>query len=188
MIRATKPDSECVERYLLDCQSTEPTFASPGNVPAGFSTVAVSADLGAGDSTFEDARSALVQWKVHHRAGVIPHPATPPLEPGTTVALVTRQLGLWILAACRITSVVDSASEFGFTYTTLPDHPECGEESFTTRRLSDGTVVFEIAATWRSAALIARVGAPVATVLQRRATQRYLDAMVTACAATQPNG
>ena len=50
----------------------------------------------------------------------------------------------------------------------------------TTRRAADDTVRFDITATWRSDAVIARLAAPLARVLQRQATQRYLNAMTQA--------
>lgn len=138
-------------------------------------------ELGAGMEINERAVTALRRWKVHVGAGVYVTPSQPELIVGVTVGLVTRQCGLWILAACRITSVVDSDSSFGFTYATLPDHPECGEETFLVTMAPDGVVKFEISATWRSGTLIARVGEPVSRVLQRRATAGYLNAMVRSC-------
>lgn len=158
-----------------------PSFTRSIGTPSGFHVGHDVADLGTGPGTFERARCALARWQVHIGAGVEPTPPDIDLAVGNTVALVTRQLGLWILAACRITSTVDTDVSFGFTYATLPDHPECGEESFTVTTKAGGGVQFEIAATWRSDALVARLGSPVASIVQRRATQRYLDAMVHAC-------
>ena len=111
------------------------------------------------------------------------HPNTSQLAVGETVAIVTRQLGLWVLAACRVTSVTDEADVFGFTYTTLPDHPECGFESFTVRRTHD-EVRFDIEATSKAGILLVRLGAPVTQHLQKRATHAYLDALERWTAAT----
>ena len=159
----------------------EPSFTTPGEQPPGFHTDVNSVDLGVGPAVFDLARTAIAQWRVQTDSGVFVTPADVPLEVATTVAILTRQLGLWILAACRVTDVIDTDSSFGFTYATLPGHPECGEESFVAHMSPDGIVRFEITATWRADAALARLGAPVSSILQRRATQRYLDALLRAC-------
>ncbi len=182
MIRLIRPDERLVERYRLERAAMEPSFERPVGSLTGFHVSHDVADLGTDSATFEHARSALVQWQAHIGAGVEPNPADIDLAVGNTVALVTRQLGLWILAACRIISIVDTDASFGFTYATLPDHPECGEERFTVTSKEGCSVQFEVAATWRPDTLVARLGSPVARIVQRRATQSYLDAMVQACA------
>lgn len=180
MIRLTRPDPIAVERYRLDRRDAAPTFDRPGERPAGFGRTDAAVDLPSGPESFAAARDALRCWEVQSRAGVSIVPTNAPPRAGGTVAFSTRQLGLWITAACRITSVIDENDSFGFTYATLPDHPECGEESFTVIAFDETTTRFQIAATWRTAAIIARIGRPVSRVVQRRATQRYLDAMVAA--------
>ena len=183
MIRFGRPDKALVERYRLEREAMEPSFNRSLSNPSGFRIASDIADLGTNPGTFQHAQRALARWQVHIRAGIEPNPANVDLAVGNTVALVTRQLGLWILAACRITSMVDTDTSFGFSYATLPDHPECGEESFTVTSNEGVGVQFEVAATWRSDAVLARIGSPVAGILQSRATQRYLDAMVHECAA-----
>ena len=183
MIRPVRPDSATIERYRAERERMEPSFQTPGARPPGFHTDVSSVDLGVGPAVFDLARTTIAHWRVQTDSGVLVTPADAPLEVGATVAIVTRQLGLWILAACRVTDVIDTDSSFGFTYATLPGHPERGEESFVAHTSPDGIVRFEISATWRADATLARLGAPVSSILQRRATQRYLDAMVRACAA-----
>lgn len=95
-----------------------------------------------------------------------------------TVAIVTRQLGLWVLAACRVMSVIDEPSKFGFVYATLPDHPEEGYESFVVHE-TGGSVIFRIEAVSRPGVPLVRVGAPVTRILQRRASDAYLEALAT---------
>lgn len=151
--------------------------------PTGFHREQFSRRVGVGDSDFRRARTGLQQWSAHIGAGVEVHPTTTSLTDGETVAIVTRQLGLWVLAACRVTSVTDEVDAFGFTYATLPDHPECGFESFTVQRTHD-EVRFNIDATSKAGTLLVRIGAPVTQHLQRRATQRYLDALARWTAAT----
>ena len=83
------------------------------------------------------------------------------------------------IATCRVVGVVDEPDRWGFAYGTLPAHPESGEELFVVeRRPEDGdAVVFRITVFWRPHELLTRLGAPVARILQRRATLAYLDAM-----------
>lgn len=65
----------------------------------------------------------------------------------------------------------------GFAYGTLPGHPECGEERFCVEWRDDDTVALNIVAFSRPATWWARAGAPVARLVQRRITDRYLRAL-----------
>ena len=89
----------------------------------------------------------------------------------------------WIDVVCRVVAVVDEPERFGFTYGTLPIHPEQGEESFTVTRSDDGGFIFEIVAVSRPRQLLARAVPPVARRLQAAATNRYLKAMHAAVSA-----
>lgn len=181
MIRPVlRPTDEFVDRYRRARIDLEPTFVTPGVRPPGFHDTDVNTTLGEGDEVLDRARIAIEGWRVHSGAGVEVVPAAEGPRLGATVGLVTCQYGMWIVMACRITEVVDDATRCGFTYATLPGHPECGEERFLARLDDDGVVRFEITATWRSDALVARLAAPIARVVQGRATQAYLDAMVRA--------
>ncbi len=108
--------------------------------------------------------------------GVEVFPADATLAAGATIAILTRQLGLWVLAACRIESVIDEPTRFGFVYATLPDHPECGYESFVAS-IDGDEVTFTIDAVSRPGIPLVRLGAPLTRVLQRRATNAYLAAL-----------
>ena len=102
---------------------------------------------------------------------------------GATVVVATRQAGLWVLAPCRVVEIVDERDRAGFTYATLPGHPERGVESFVVARDAGGDVRFEIDVVFSPATLIAKLSGPLGTWLQRRGTRRYLHALVIACAA-----
>ncbi len=73
------------------------------------------------------------------------HPAGAEIREGTTVALALPVLWIFVLAACRIVTVVAEPDRFGFAYGTLPDHVESGEERFLVERTSDGSVHYELA-------------------------------------------
>ena len=111
---------------------------------------------------------------MHNLAGVLAHQSQ--LELGQTAVLSTRTLGIWLLFACRVTALVDEPTQFGFTYATLPDHPEQGEETFMLF-LRDGTVDFSITANSRPGTTISRLAGPIGQLLQKRYTDRYLSAM-----------
>lgn len=90
------------------------------------------------------------------------------------MAFGVRVLGIWATGACRIVEVIDSGDEFGFSYGTLPHHPEEGEELFAVRDNGDGTVTFRVAAFSRPAGLLTTVIGPIGRLIQRTMTRRYL--------------
>jgi len=176
VISLSRPDVELVERYRLE-RLDDPTTCSPSREPlTGFRRGTATIVIGQGDATFERARRGLEAWAAHRGAGVEIFPAAAELRVGEVVALVTRQLGLWVLASCRVESTEDDPSRFGFTYATLPDHPACGYESFTVCRTGND-VTFEIGVVSRPGIPLARLGRPVTRLLQKRATGAYLNAL-----------
>jgi uncharacterized protein (UPF0548 family) len=184
VISVRRPSFERVEEYRRELLSVEPTALPAEHPPPGFRRDRFTRTMGNGEADFERARLGLQQWVAHRGSGVEVYPADAPPAPGSVVAILTRQLGLWVLAACRIESVVDEPRRFGFVYATLPDHPECGYESFFVGD-DDGVITFEIEAVSRPGTPIVRLGAPVTRELQRRASHGYLDALR---AFVQPSG
>ncbi len=136
--------------------------------------------LGTGDGVWGRGRSAVATWAAQHGSAMTVTPDDPPTV-GATVVVATRQAGLWVLAPCRVVEVFDSDERAGFTYATLPGHPERGVESFTVTRDADDTVRFEIDVVFEPATLLAELSGPIGHWLQRRGTQRYLDAVQAAC-------
>lgn len=90
------------------------------------------------------------------------------------MAFGVRVFGIWATGSCRIVRVLDSDTEFGFSYGTLPHHPEEGEELFAVRNNGDGTVTFRVAAFSKPAGLVTRLIGPVGRLIQRSMTTRYL--------------
>jgi uncharacterized protein (UPF0548 family) len=144
---------------------------------AGYRTDRYEAVLGSGVGAFERARDGIRAWAAHRGAGVQVFPADAPVAEGTTVVLVTRLGPASVLAACRVVAVVDERERFGFAYGTLPLHPESGEEAFVVERGADDAVRFRVVAVSRPASPLARLGAPVARLVQRRVTSGYLEAL-----------
>jgi len=131
--------------------------------------------LGSGDGVFERAKHALRRWEAHRSAGATVVPADAPLAVGTDV-IVTLKLGpAYVLAPCRVVSAVDEPRRFGFSYATLPGHPERGEEAFHIERSAAGVVTFRVQVVSRPALLLVRLAGPLAHLAQARATRQYLE-------------
>jgi uncharacterized protein (UPF0548 family) len=144
--------------------------------PAGYRFDAWARALGSTDDTFGAAADALRGWSVHRGAGLIVLSDGPPTV-GEVVAMSAPLPVGYVDAVCRVVAVTDEPDRYAFTYGTLPDHPEQGEESFAVERAADGEVTFRIVAVWRARHPLARVCPPIARRLQRSATERYLETM-----------
>ena len=145
------------------------------NPPPGFrrlhrSTVLVGADL-------EDARARLFRWDLHRRAGLGVSASHTPLREGTEVHLRIGAGPLQVTAPCRVLRVIDEPDRAGFAYGTLPGHPEAGIEQFLLTCTPTGLVRLHLDAVSRPATWYARLGAPVARLVQSRVTTRYLRAL-----------
>ena len=126
---------------------------------------------------FERAVSALRSWVVHHRAGLQVSATHTPLQEGTEVHLVLGRRPFQFTAPCRVLQVIDAPDRAGFTYGTLPGHPESGIEQFTLTRTATGLVRFHLDVVSRPATWYARLGAPVTRLVQELVTRRYLRAL-----------
>ncbi len=150
-----------------------PRGAAP---PPGFSTFLRSRCLPP-DVDLDAARSRLLHWRVQRGAGVRVTSSSERVTEGTVVDLRIGVGPLGVTAPCRVVEVVDEPDRCGFTYVTLPGHPEAGVESFTVTRRPDGRVLLTIEAVSRPATLLTRVGGPLGHLAQRLVTTRYLRAL-----------
>ncbi len=145
---------------------------SGAELPPGYHHVRESRRLGVVD--LDEVATTLLTWQMHRRAGVRQVAGPPRAAVGADVTF--RFLGQTI--PCRVVSVVDEAERRGFTYGTLPGHPECGEERFVVERdPSTGEVTATITAFSRPGGWRTRLLGPVGRLVQERMTQRYLDAL-----------
>lgn len=144
--------------------------------PVGFAyfsrthSIAESVDFGA-------AGRALMTWQVQARSGLRILASSLEVELG---AVVIMRLGVGAVALsipCRVVDVVDEPDRRGFSYGSLPGHPESGEESFLLQRAADGVTTFTVSAFSRPASRLARLGGPMTTAVQRFMTGRYLHAL-----------
>lgn len=176
VITLLRPSSQDVERYVAERMDVEPT-ARPALVPpAGFRVEGFTKVIGTDLVDFRLASEGLEAWAAHWGSGVDVFPADADLAIGSTVGIRTRQLGLWVVAACRVESAVDEATRRGFVYSTLPGHPACGYESFVVR-FDSGEVVFDIEAVSKPGLALVKFATPLTRRLQRHATEAYLDAL-----------
>jgi len=76
-----------------------------------------------------------------------------------------------------VVGVIDEARREGFSYGTLPGHPEAGDEQFLLELRDDGRIDFTITAFSRPASTFAKLGGPGSRAAQRYMTQRYLNAL-----------
>lgn len=181
-IRRKRPTIAVLTALIDQCRADSLTYERVGMTklaaaPSGYRRDHWSSPLGHGDDVFVRACNALRQWRVHEGAGLAVI-ADGPLAVGSIVATSAPLPVGFIDVVCRVVDVEVEPDRFGFSYGTLSVHPEQGEESFTVTRSPAGDVVFHIVAMSRPHHLLARVGAPFARRLQRAATERYVDAMV----------
>ena len=176
MISVRRPSTEDLVRYREERLETEPTCLPADQPPRGFHREVYRAVVGEGPDAFARARLGIDQWAAQIGSGFEIVPVDAPIVEGAVVAFSTQQMGLWIVAACRIETVVDEPNRYGFVYATLPDHPECGYESFMVSE-ADGVVTYELEPVSKPGVPIVWLGAPVTRLLQRNAAHGYVAAM-----------
>jgi uncharacterized protein (UPF0548 family) len=114
-------------------------------------------------------------WRVHRDAGLRLRVAAGPAV-GTEFAtgIGVGPLRLW--APCRVVWLRDEPGLYGYGFGTLPGHPARGEESFAVTLDDEDRVWFSLRAFSRPATWYARLGRPVAELLQDAVTDRYVRA------------
>ena len=146
-------------------------------MPPGYRLIDVTRDLGVGRRRFETLSQRLLGWDMHRRAGLLVTTDTPVVELGADTVLELG-LGPWrIRAPVRIVEVLREPTVAGFTYGTLPGHPERGEERFLVRLDPDDVVRAQIKAFSRPGRWFTRLAGPIARRIQDATTERYLQAL-----------
>ncbi|WP_326546987.1 DUF1990 domain-containing protein [Mycolicibacterium sp. ND9-15] len=148
--------------------------ATAGVLPSGYHHVHKSAVIGHSRGRFEDAAAAGMRWGMLRGAGVRVEATTETAEVGAEVIVHLGPIG----APCRVVYVVAEDNARGFAYGTLPGHAESGEELFLVRYdPASGQVSAVVRAFSRHATWWSRLGSPVASLVQRVVTERYLRAL-----------
>lgn len=144
-------------------------------VPHGYRRIARTVRLpGADLSTLGEQ---LFSWQVQRRAGLAVAASESPLRRGSVVEMRLGPRPVGLRVPCRVVDVIADPDRQGFTYVTLPGHPEAGVESFLLERGPDGCVRFTIIAVSRPGTLLTRLGSPASRAVQRLMTLRYLAAL-----------
>jgi uncharacterized protein (UPF0548 family) len=176
MLSLRKPSAETIRRFLAAQANEDFTYSAVGATadrpPSGYVVDRTHIKLGAGESVFQAAKSALQRWQQFQLGWVEAWPTETPIHAGETVVVIGRALGLWWLNASRIVYVVDEPGpirRFGFAYGTLPDHVETGEERFTIAwdQVSN-SVCYDILAFSRPHHVFTWLGYPLVRRMQRR--------------------
>jgi uncharacterized protein (UPF0548 family) len=150
--------------------------ATRGDFPSGYHADRFSIELGSEPDAFDRGVMGLRRWEAQRGAGARVVPGGAEVVPDRTVLVALAFPLMTMVAPCRVVYVTDETDRFGFAYGTLAGHPERGEESFHVIRTETGTR-FEIGAFSRPVHPFARIGAPIGRFLQRRVTNRYLQAL-----------
>jgi len=152
--------------------------AYPSGFPVGYRHVRHVATVGRDRAGFEEAVRRLMTWRMHAGSGLRVSASSPVVEPAAAVVLRLGPGPLSLRIPCRVVDVVDEPTRRGFSYGTLPGHPECGEERFLVE-LDGDTVRFTVIAFSRPGRLITRLGGPVSWWVQGWALRRYASALRT---------
>lgn len=187
VLRLMQPSDSDLERVLAGSRHAEVSYEEVGAtrsapLPAGYRLDRYERQLGSERGRFERAVGALRGWQAHAGAGVCIFPDGATVEAESTVVFVLRTLGLWTIAPCRVVYVIEEPLRFSFGYGTLPGHPEAGEVAMTVSREEAGSVVARVDSFSRTVDLLARAAFPVTRAVQKRVTNRYLQALAAASA------
>lgn len=117
----------------------------------------------------------VLSWGLQTGAGLHVRTSAPRAEPGAVVLMRLGPPGVGVRVPCRVVAVLDEPDRIGFSYGTLPGHPERGEELFVVERRGEHAVV-RIRAFSRPGTALSRAFGPLGRVAQKVMTDRYLGA------------
>ena len=184
MFLIRKPTRAYIDRFIESSRVLPLSYVPVGTVSddsPGYDRDETVAAIGRGPSDLERARAALRTWKHFEVGWVEVWPSAAGTATGTIVGVLIHHLGFWSLNGCRVVYEVDGGgteARFGFAYGTLPNHAEAGEELFEVwLDRSRGEVMYRIRAASHPRAALARVGYPIARMLQARFRRDSVAAM-----------
>jgi uncharacterized protein (UPF0548 family) len=165
-----------------DLKSAEPTYSDVGGTlagtrPDGFHYDHYETLLGRGPDAFQRAVTGLKTWKAHRLPGMRVYPQRQQILTGATVVVTLGTPIVALAIPCRIVSIIDGQTSWGFAYGTLPGHPEQGEEAFIVSMSPDKDVRFEIKAFSRPGDPLVRLSGPIGRAVQKGGTGGYLRAL-----------
>jgi uncharacterized protein (UPF0548 family) len=149
---------------------------APGvELPSGYRHVLRRRRAGEGAEAYGAIVATMRDWGIHRGAGLGVRADAPPAV-GTRFAsgIGLGRVRLWV--PCQVVWLRDEPRLYGYGFGTLPGHPERGEEAFTVTWGADDAVWFGVRAFSRPASWYARLGRPVADLLQDVISDRYAAA------------
>jgi uncharacterized protein (UPF0548 family) len=177
MFLALKPSRQQILNFIPAQTASNFSYAHvgasiDGKIPLGYNLDHNRIRLGAGKEIWDRGVKALRAWRMFDMPWVQLCWPDAPIEVGTNVAVLINHLGFCSLNAARIVYTIQEDGgimRYGFAYGTLADHGESGEERFSLEwHRSDDSVWYDLLAFSRPNALLARLGYPLARMLQRR--------------------
>lgn len=192
MFLFSKPTERQIRRFLDDCQEdvfSYPSYAETGasrrEAPPGYTVDHNRFLLGYGGTCFERAVGCLRRWKMFEVGWTeLLDPGTA-IEVGATVGILVRHFGFYSLNAARVVYCFDEEREgihrTGFSYGTLREHAEQGEERFSIEwNRRDDRVTYDLFAFSLPRHVLARLGYPISRGLQKRFARDSGAAMIRA--------
>jgi uncharacterized protein (UPF0548 family) len=173
-------DRTVLQRALVEARDEHPDAPNEvvdGGCPQGFQLLTREVLLGQGTDTFRRAGLFVLDWEMHRRSGLVVAATHPRAVPGADVALGASFGPVMFTQVCRVLEVYEDEHQHGFSYATLPGHPECGREDFVVNIDENDRVWFRIRAVSRPSTRLAKLGGPITSLLQRRANDAYVAAM-----------
>ena len=169
-----QPSPHDVDRFLATSRDLPLSYDPIGLANEGgrgFNVDEQTAIVGRGAAAFARATTALTEWKHFELGWIELFPKRASIAPGTVVVVSARHLGFWSLNGCRVVYSIGTRSDqtFGFAYGTLANHAESGEEIFQVSFSPEtGEVSYLIRAASKPSAALAKLGYPLARLLQAR--------------------
>jgi len=181
MFTLRKPSPCEIDRFIEASRRLPLSYTPSGlvqNPPGVYQLDELTETIGHGEEDFVRARGALAEWR-HFQLGWLEiFPSGAPVTTGSVVAVVIRHFGIWSLNGCRVIATVEEGARFGFSYGTLTNHAERGEELFEVAlNAQSREVTYRIRAASRPRAWPAYLGYPLARTLQARFRRESADAM-----------
>jgi uncharacterized protein (UPF0548 family) len=187
LFRLQPPSKDDVLQFIS--QQRRSTFSYPevgasaaNKLPEGYNIDRNGILLGSGELIWRRAVQGIREWQMFNMPWVRLYWPTSPIEVGTNVAVLINHFGFCSLNPARIVYVVDGEGpviKYGFAYGTLEEHSERGEERFTVEwNRSDDKVWYNILAFSRPNKALAKLGYPLARMLQKRFSEASKLAML----------
>lgn len=188
MLSAREPNTEAVRSFLSDQVDLPFSYPEVGasrmigadgkGAPRGYAVDHHREPLGSGREVFERAKRGVEEWKMFSLDWMVLCWPYLRIAPGEVCAVLAMHMGFWSMNAARIIYVIDEERRFGFGYGTLPGHCFAGEERFLLEWLPDDSVWYQVTSFSRPRHWMARVGYPVARLIQKRFGPQSAEALI----------